>query len=147
MSNFKKFGEELNSKRQVEHGSQLYQEVALEYAMSENLYYVAGKCGIDVKELEFLLTKKEFQKQLERAKEEIQKTGKDAFNFRLALLRMRALDEIEAMAFGPESRDKLNALKALLQMSGDLTTVKTDKEENKVKEKQVVVNIKRESKE
>lgn len=146
MSNFKTFGEEA-PKRQVEHGSQLYQEVALEYAMSENIYYVAGKCGIDIKELEILITKKEFQKQFEKAKEEIAKHGGDALKFRLSLLRMKALDEVEAMAFANEGRDKLNALKALLQMSGDLTTVKPDKVENKSNEKQVVVNIKKESKE
>lgn len=139
---FEEFGSSKKDKK-VEYGSELYQSIAIEYAIYDDLIFVAEKFGIDIKEMETLITKKEFQKQTERVKEELRRKQMDALAYKKKLLAMKALDEVASVAFGPDSRSKLGALRTLLELSDDLSKGKVNDEKD-TKENQVVLNIRKE---
>jgi hypothetical protein len=140
-----KFPEFGSKKKKIEYTTQLYQSIAIDYAIYEDIIYVAEKFGIDIKEMEVILSKKEFQKQSERIKEQLRKKNMDPETYKKKLLAMKALDEISYVAFGPDSRNKLGALRTLCELADELGKGK-DPEENKKEENKVILNIRKEGK-
>lgn len=105
----------------IETYSDIYYKIAKDYAVIDDIEYIAEKYELMIRQIDALVEEKEFINLVNKYKLKYNgKTREEIFNERVEIEKMKGLDQLSAIINNPKHKQQVESIKTIFTVSGDM---------------------------